>query len=63
MSEDIIQEIPPAIYGEFTTWEYEGENALVLTDDDADGVFDGTWEFTEAGTSDANIDSFQEMVR
>ncbi len=55
MSEDIIQEIPPAIYGEFTTWVYEGENALVLTDDDADGVFDGTWEFTEAGTSDATL--------
>ncbi|HHU23635.1 MAG TPA: InlB B-repeat-containing protein [Acholeplasmataceae bacterium] len=55
MSEDIIEAIPPAIYGEFTTWVYEGENALILTDDDADGVFDGTWEFTEAVTSDATL--------
>ena len=52
---DIIEDFDPVIYGEFNGWKLEGENAFVLTDSDNDGVYTGTIEFSEAGTSDFTV--------
>ena len=45
----------PTIYGKFNGWDLSGENAVILTDEDEDGVFIGTIEFAEAGSSDFTV--------
>lgn len=52
MSEEIIREIGPAIYGEFNNWSLSGESAFYLVDEDGDGIYLGTIIFEESGESD-----------
>lgn len=55
IKEDIIKANAPTIYGAFNNWATEGDNAFILTDEDEDGIFNGTIEFTEPGESDFNV--------
>lgn len=32
----------PVIYGDFSGWQYEGDKAIILTDDDHNGTYEGT---------------------
>jgi uncharacterized repeat protein (TIGR02543 family) len=42
----------PRVYGALNGWDMEGENALVLTDEDGDGVYTASFEFSEEGITD-----------
>jgi len=44
--------VSPRIYGKFNTWVIDGENAVVLSDPDGDGIYTAEVVFAEAGNSD-----------
>lgn len=41
-ADEVVSLSGPTVYGDFTSWIYEGGNAFVLTDADEDGIFTGT---------------------
>lgn len=51
-ADQVVSLANPTVYGDFTAWAFEGASALILTDEDGDGVFTGSVEMA-AYTGDA----------
>jgi hypothetical protein len=54
IDEDIIEDVF-GIYGKFNGWNISGEQAILLEDNDGDGIYEAKFEILEAITSDVGF--------